>query len=84
MFFYFTEANRERNVINIRQFKEADFIRKGLVPCGTNPHYSSIPSYYCSLNTTGTVYFTRTFLPFCTPGFHFGIELITRIASLSK
>lgn len=84
MFFYFTEANRERNVISIRQLKKADFIRKGSVPCETDPRYSSIPSYYCSLNTTGTVYFTRTFLPFCTPGFHLGIELITRIASLSK
>lgn len=46
--------------------------------------HSSISSNYRSLNITGTVYFTRTFLPFCTPGFHFGIELITRTASLSK
>lgn len=29
MFFYFTEANRERNVINTQQFKKGDFIRKG-------------------------------------------------------
>ena len=29
MFFYFTEASRERNVINTQQFKEEDFIRKG-------------------------------------------------------
>ena len=50
----------------------------------TTSSYSFIPSYYCSLNDTGTVNFTRTFLPFCTPGVHFGIELITRIASLSK
>ena len=58
-------------------------LKKGWFFAGTNP-YSFIPSYYCSLNDTGTVYFTRTFLPFCTPGVHFGIELITRIASLSK
>ena len=33
---------------------------------------------------TGTVYLTRTGWPFCMPGFHLGIKLITRIASPSK
>ncbi len=49
---------------------------------------SSLPNYcvtnYCNLNITGTVNLTRTGLPRCIPGFHFGIVLITRRASLSK
>ena len=35
-------------------------------------------------NITGTVYFTRTASPFCVPGFHLGMALITRTASLSS
>ena len=84
MFFYFIEAIQKRNVISILRLRMSDFNKKGPIPFGTDPHYTSISSNYCNLNTTGTVYFTRTFLPFCTPGLHFGIELITRIASLSK
>ena len=40
--------------------------------------------YYCNLNTTGTVYFTRTAEPFCLPGLHLGILLTTREASRSS
>ena len=37
-----------------------------------------------NLNITGMGYFTVTAAPFCLPGFHFGMELITRKASASR
>lgn len=39
---------------------------------------------YCNLKFTGTTYRVRTAFPFCLPGAHRGIELITRKASASK
>ena len=39
---------------------------------------------YCKRNCTGKINLTRTGLPRCSPGFHLGISLITRIASLSN
>ena len=45
--------------------------------------FLGIDSYY-NLNTTGTSFFTRTGIPFSLPGFHFGIALTTRRASLSS
>ena len=40
--------------------------------------------FYCNLNITGTVNFTRTAFPFCLPGSHFGMLFTTRTASLSR
>ena len=40
--------------------------------------------YYCNLKLTGTVNFTRTGLPRCIPGFHLGMDFMSRIASLSS
>ena len=43
-----------------------------------------VPSSFGIVKLTGTVYCTRTGFPLCMPGFQFGIDLITRTASLSK
>ena len=56
---------------------------KKRLPEATSFHYF-VTINYCNLNITGTVYFTRTGLPRCIPGFHFGIVPITRSASLSR
>lgn len=42
-------------------------------------YYSSFGKF--SQNEMGMVYFTRTALPLCMPGFHFGMLLMTRSAS---
>lgn len=49
-----------------------------------NYSLTGIFTLYCSLNVTGTVYFTRTGCPSCVPGVHFGIALTRRRASLSR
>lgn len=50
---------------------------------GSLPLYTFI-IYYCNLNITGKENFTRTGLPLCLPGLHFGIIFKTRSASFDK